>query len=355
MERQQSQSNIELLRIFSMLGVIVLHYNNTKIGGAFALASGVNQGILFALESIFICGVNVYMLISGYFLCLKSSRRLLRPVELLAQVILFQGGFYVLGILLGQREFRIGGLLESLLPDNYFVILYIVCFLVSPYLNVVFHKIGQKQSFCLVVLSFLVFSVWPTAVDVLQELTGTEWAGLSSIGIGGSQGGYTIVNFVLLYSIGAYIRLYQKKEYCGTTLLAALAGSVALLWGWAVFNNSRGILGGSAWEYCNPIVIAEAVILLLLFRKMRLRNNGVINMLAKGAFTVYLLHAAFLPYLAIPKAVSANPVLMLLHMILSSVAIYLICFVCYVIYAKVTGSLFGLLERKWTCQMEVKS
>lgn len=33
MKYEQRHSNIELLRIITMLGVIVLHYNNPNIGG----------------------------------------------------------------------------------------------------------------------------------------------------------------------------------------------------------------------------------------------------------------------------------------------------------------------------------
>lgn len=32
-DKTQRQSNIELLRIMAMLGVIILHYNNPQMGG----------------------------------------------------------------------------------------------------------------------------------------------------------------------------------------------------------------------------------------------------------------------------------------------------------------------------------
>ena len=67
------QTNIELLRIISMLGIIVLHYNNSDMGGGFLYATGLNRAILMFLESIFICGVNLYVLISGYFLCERKE------------------------------------------------------------------------------------------------------------------------------------------------------------------------------------------------------------------------------------------------------------------------------------------
>lgn len=36
MVKQERQSNIELLRILAMLGVIILHYNNESIGGGYS-------------------------------------------------------------------------------------------------------------------------------------------------------------------------------------------------------------------------------------------------------------------------------------------------------------------------------
>ena len=39
---KQRESNIELLRICTMSGVILLHYNNPGIGGAFNHAQGID-------------------------------------------------------------------------------------------------------------------------------------------------------------------------------------------------------------------------------------------------------------------------------------------------------------------------
>lgn len=55
---------------------------------------------------------------------------------------------------------------------------------------------------------FLLFSVYAIGVDLLNEIVGQEIVGLSSIGAWGSQSGFTIVNFSLLYCLGAYLRLH---------------------------------------------------------------------------------------------------------------------------------------------------
>lgn len=46
--------------------------------------------------------------------------------------------------------------------------------------------------------------------------------------------------------------------------------------------------------YCNPLVIAESVIVFCCFLKLNMKPGLVINTLAKQAFSVYILHHVFL-------------------------------------------------------------
>ena len=64
-------SNIELLRIVATVGVIILHYNNIESGKAFLYTEniGINYQLLLMLELLSICAVNIFIIISGFFLC----------------------------------------------------------------------------------------------------------------------------------------------------------------------------------------------------------------------------------------------------------------------------------------------
>ena len=62
------ESNIELLRILLGFEVIILHFNYYPGGGgAVELTAGFTQTILVFLETLCICAINVFLLISGYF------------------------------------------------------------------------------------------------------------------------------------------------------------------------------------------------------------------------------------------------------------------------------------------------
>ena len=67
LSRRQSarNSSIELVRILAMCGVVLLHYNNATLGGGLTYAVGANRAVLMLLESLFICAVDLYVLISG--------------------------------------------------------------------------------------------------------------------------------------------------------------------------------------------------------------------------------------------------------------------------------------------------
>lgn len=334
-----------------MLGVIVLHYNNGEIGGGFSYASGSNLVIIMILESMFICAVNLYMLISGYFLCEKETRKPGKPLELLVQVMLFGLGFELLNILLKRSEFSVKGIFFSLVPDNYFVILYLVCFMVSPYVNILIKTLGKEKSRKMLFVLGGLFSLWPTIVDVFQEISGTQWLGLSSVGMLGSQSGYTIVNFLLMYCIGAYLKQYGRKDYKPAALWGLFLLMTAGITIWAEIENLGGAMGKTAWAYCSPLVIGEAVIIFLIFARLEMGSSRVVNLLARGSFTVYLLHSAFLPLIRIPEFVQAPLPLMILHILVSVCGIYLICFVCYLIYEVITRPIFRWLDQHMDLQV----
>ncbi len=336
MKDTERQSNIELLRILAMCGVIVLHYNNATIGGGLAYARGINLYILYCLESLFACAVNLFVLISGYFMCTKQKRALDKPFELLVQVILFNEIFYILSVLVHHEHADMKHILGRLIPANWFVILYIALYFISPFLNMVIQKVEESGTFKkFVVILVLLFSVYPTLVDVLGEVTHKEYIGLSSIGMYGSQWGYSIVNFSLMYIIGAYLRVHLDMNSSNIKNGVRIFGGVVVLTIWAIINNKTGFATErSAWEYCNPLVIFIAIEIFRMFSKINVTHRVLINELAGASFTVYLLHNRFLKFLQIPYFVSKISVIMILHIAISVLLIYIVCTVIYICYSR---------------------
>lgn len=363
-------SNIELLRIIIMAGVIILHYNNAEIGGGlvYTFSLSVNNIILHFLESMAICAVNVFVLITGYYMCYSDSVSVLKPLKLLVEVILFklaavvltQGLCVVSGMPVDWGAFG-KGLLKALIPNNYFVILYIALYCLVPYINVLLNHLSDVQLKKFVFLSGFLFSVWPFGADILSGLTNQEWNGLNTIGFLGDQSGYTIVNFVLMYCVGVYLRRNKAKETSGYMDILKYIGCVIVICLLSYAKADGWTIENCAWEYCNPFVILAAVSLFRIFEKRKEFQNARINRLAGACFTVYLIHTFFIPYIGVQKFVGHIWYIMLAHILVAVPGIYLICFLIDVIYNffmeriwKILCRVFPVLQKRITCEKELQ-
>ncbi len=346
-KKTERQSNIELLRVLAILGVVVLHYNNPILGGGmtYAQEGGLNFYILYLFESCFVSAVDLFMLISGYFLIASNSRNIWRVIELIVQVMVFNLGYYIISTLIGHNEISIKHAVSSLIPSNYFVILYCLVFLVSPFINKLMKVLNAGQLRIFMLFIFLAFSIYPTLVDVLGEFAGSQIMGLSTVGAYGSQWGYSAVNFMLMYCIGAYLRIRGLDEWSRkkALLLFGVCALGALLWSRA--NDFIGYFTEkSAYEYCNPLVIFMAISIFIVFAKTDLGVRKWINHLAKGSFTVYLTHGFFIRHVGIENFVQGNVLLMLVHIIIVAVGLYLIGYMCFVIYDLITKPFWRFVE-----------
>ena len=343
-------SNIELLRILTMLGVVILHYNNPTMGGGLAnvISRSANHWILLSLEGFFVCAVNLFLLITGYFSCTSTRANPAKAITLVLQVMVFRGIEYGLS-LLEDNTFNINGLIGGLLPINYFVMQYVTVYLLSPYINLLLKKLSATGLRQLLIVALLLLSVWPTMVDLLQEYTVRSYPGLSTIALDGSGHGYNLINFILLYIIGGILRLTEvsvKKRYC-VLVIAACTAVIAI---------GYTIIPGTIGSYCNPLVILEAIAIFLLFRQIPLRSR-IINFLAKGAFTTFLLHMVFLRQFDVAGAVQKSPLYLIGHILFTSVTIYLLCFVVSLVYDfvfKPVNRLISYLTNKLKLEISIE-
>ena len=62
-------SNIELLRLVLMAMVVLLHFNNDTMGGAFVFVKdkAFDNFMLHFFESLSVCAVNCFMIVSVFF------------------------------------------------------------------------------------------------------------------------------------------------------------------------------------------------------------------------------------------------------------------------------------------------
>lgn len=291
--RSKRMANIELLRILAMFMVVMLHYLSK--GDLLLDLTGqvtVNGYIAWGLETLSIAAVNIYMLISGFFLVSAEfkSRRLL---DLLLQVFFYSLTIPILLMLTGNLslgDLTINKLLYYLLPTQmihyWFVTAYVGMYLFAPLLSAAVRTISQKQLKIIILLLLTFYSAYKSILPVRLEMDSL---------------GYDSIWFMCVFLIAAYIRLYGisffKNARVAFTCFFASCFAIFTLTMIIRFvfltTGQLETLIQVAYGYNHILNIFAAVSLFYTFYHWKLSENIItkwICIAAPGTFGVYLLH-----------------------------------------------------------------
>ena len=321
MERNRG---LDLLRLFAGMAVVMLHYN---YGYAFPLIDGVstpNRLLLYGMEALCVPAVNVFLLISGYFLIRTEKRSLGKVLNLFILVVFFRELFYLGPIVLGRHHFEWNLFLSALVPNVYFIVLYSVVYLLSPYINIIIKLLSNKGILRLLLILFLLLSVEPWLVDILENTTHSKWLGMNMVAFSGADGGQTLVHFIFIYVIGACLSKLEISDY----FINIKWGGVYIATTIIIFISFITKWFGS--PYYSPFVILQSVSLFYLFRHVNCA--AFFSRLSKAALTCYIIHLPFLHFLKIDYYIQQPPYILALQIVVSLVAIYLLSFVFMTVY-----------------------
>ena len=345
--------SVELLRIISMMMVVMLHYLSKgnflqPLTGEF----GTNSYIAWLLEAFCIVAVNVYMLISGYFL-VESSFKLGRLAELICQVMFYSILVPLVLIVIGAlpvSELGIYRLAQYVLPIHmeqyWFATAYVLMYLFAPLLAIGTKSMEKKQLQITIGLLLLFLSVPKSVVPV--QLT------LDSLG-------YDALWFMCVFLVAAYIRLYgipfldsfKKGILC--YLLCAL-----LIFAWTMVLRMVCLKTGSlenfvqnAYHYNHILNLLAAVALFCGFIKWNIDGEGkaakLICKVAPYTFGVYLLHEHMDIRWLWPAWCGADlgetPVMMVIRAVISVVIVFVIGILVDMLRGKIFYLVKGLWER----------
>ena len=311
--------SLDLLKIVSVIFVIVLHYNNGTMGG---LLSNTQPGTLnffiaHFTEILTIIACNLFVLISGYFLC-KSNKIKIRKIFDIIIILFFYGiVFYVVSIFTGLTVLNKETLKSMMLTiDNrWFINIYILLYILHPYINKIIYSINKKQHTLLILICVFFFSVWSSLLKP---------QGILNLNTFVNDGGYGITNFIMLYFIGAYIRIYYDDKKMNKLILFIIYICLSLLGTLIYYNFTNAI-------YYNFIInVINSIIVFLIFKNMKISKGKFISKFAECSLAIYIIHEN----LFISKYIYINIFkssefydshFMIINMIYSCIAIFIIC------------------------------
>ena len=320
--KMERNSNIELLRIVSMVMVLVLHCLAT--GGALDYNSGINLFVYWWIEALAIVAVDVFVLISGYFLVetrFKAENVFKVAIE---GVWIYSVIFTFIAMKMNPQTVGTSTMVKAFFPiltkKYWFVNSYVLMYMLSPYINKLIHSLSKRHFSMLLVYLVVFFSIRPTIFPLTWSQDAT--------------GGMGIISFIMLYCIGAWIRKYYKRNEKIMGWLFAYIGMSILLLVSKIVCIKLGMesLSTKFYGYESPVVIMEAVALFLVFlnrKAMKQMYITPINKIAKHSFSVYIIHFSILNILFIKifhiKDYISNVGRGVLAIIISVLSIYAVC------------------------------
>lgn len=340
------QANYELLRIIAMAMVITLHY----LGKGGLLKSvrepwNLTEALPWILQAFCIVAVDVYVLISGYFL-VDAEFKPEKLWKLWAQIFFYSMGVPAVLILTGilpREEIYLERLFTWCFPvlrEHYwFATAYVVMYLFAPFLGKAVRSMTKKQLrqiLCILLAGFsLSKSILP--IDLPMD-----------------TGGYDAVWFLCLFLTAAYIRLYGApflEKHSGLKYVTGALGLFGLTCVYKLIYMKTGRLNdflSSPYQYNHILCLFAAAALFCAFGKIKIRSERAANLILKIApctFGIYLLHENDAVRYLWPNWILANQVRGTFFFVLGDILAVIVLFGIGIIVELCRQWIFGKIFR----------
>lgn len=270
---QERLSNIELCRIIAILMVVFLHSDFAVFGWPRSLEQ-LNIPLLSG-ECFAIIGVNVFVLITGYF----STRPKVKSLANLAYICFFYAVLRIAFNLVMEQPLTINNFF-FISRSNWFIPVYLGLVLFAPVLNAFCDSISQKQ-FKITLFSLLFFEFYMGYFPAKPQL-----------GIGLTEG-CSVLGFMVLYLVGRYLKMYGIPFVIHRFgfFFYVLSSILLIVSYYAVVYLGYGQYAQKILSYSNPVIIFSAVCFFAVFAKWNVPYSKIINHISKSVLAVLLVHA----------------------------------------------------------------
>lgn len=347
MEKAKTERNygIDLLRIFAMMMIVLLHVINQ--GGVLNATAGnvVNHLIARFLVTTAYGAVNCYALVSGY-VGVYSKHRHSSLMQLYLQVIFYTVAMTSVFYFLSSDKIGMRSFLNAFLPVSnesyWYFTAYFGMYFFAPFLNKMILSLSKREAKTLIITIIMVLSVIPCVSQ--KDVFKSAW-------------GYSMIWLCALYLFGGCIKITESERKINKKTAFVIFIICIFITYASTFldgiNKYTFLL-----TYTSPTVLISAVALLVLFSQLKFKEGfkKVISFFSPLAFGVYLIHTephvwnevllGRFSYLG-----NKNPALFI--MIIFAI-IFAIWFACSMIdYVRL--KIFKLLHiKKWCTSMDCK-
>ena len=300
------QENIELLRIIATLMVLINHA--LRHGGVLEQYefNTVPYMLFYFLDGLCYVAVDVFILITGYFMVCASTKPS-RILKFVLQVEAFSILCFSVSTFVFQMDVHPAFLLQAFFPlsssSYWFASEYIVLLVLTPILNKFIHMLDRQAYRASLILLITVFSVVPSFAFWSRDIL---------------SNGHSFVWFIVLYLTAGYIRLYwsepSRSRISSARWLGLYLGFIL------VGGGSRTVIGTLSSLFldgpkgegiffaCNSVVVfPAAVCLFMAFREIKIHSSLLIRLSHMGVY-------CFGAYLATDHSLIREPLWNVVHL-----------------------------------------
>ena len=276
------KSNFELLRIFAMLLIVMYHFSVHSPFAEFENVLSVNRlGIQFMGIGGKL-GVNLFVLISGYFMCTTKEFKVKKIIVLFLQILMCSVLCYGLSCVV-TNQFSIGELIRTVFPITFvrwwFASTYFVLLFFAPFLNKLIAVLSKQSYRSLLIIMAVMWVLIPTVTNTDFQSNNLIW-------------------FVFMYLLAGYVRIHsedirisKKASFWISVIITLLMFMSVVVFD--ILGTKIGWFASKATYFFGtqklPLV-ALSVSIFLLFKDIDIKTNKYINAVASTTFGIYLLH-----------------------------------------------------------------
>ena len=289
-KKPERNSAFEILRLIAILFIIAHHFANHG-GFNFAILEQTslvvfNGAWIDFIEQLGKVGVNLFLLISTYFLIDNTHFRVRKFLALLLEMLTFSIIIGVIFFFVNKREFDLPWLKSVLFPFGssawWFMTNYLLLYLLSPLLNLGLRAMNKKAHLILIIVFLVIWSLIPTLIQKDYAFTNLGW-------------------FITIYLIGSYIRLYDVSLKMKSWLGILLSVGIFLTWFAIKFIFNYYYKGGNYYltrmlnwfnliNINNSLQVVATIIMFLAFKSIKMKSIKPINFVASTCLASYLFH-----------------------------------------------------------------
>lgn len=344
LKESSRNSSVECLRILAMFFIVLSH---ASVHGGFS-----SEPSKYIFNNIFLdwcvlgnLGVDIFILISGYFLS-ASTFNIKSILRLLIQVWFYSLLCFFIGLLF-KHTYSVRQLLEIFLPtlftEYWFFTAYVILVLFSPYINLFINMSSKIQFSTCISVMLILWCIIPTFTG--RSLYGTE-----------------LPQFIMLYLIGAYFRRFPN----GSIKKIILKKHITVLSFFMLFLSSAffrigGVIipafkGRELFFYSRTslFIVGCAVGMFSISLNKKIFRNQFINLIGRSTFGMYLFHdnptiRKILWKNWINNTLFYNSKFLPLIILINVIFVYILCLIIEYLRQKICGKItVGIVEKLYT-------